>query len=430
MVKSKLIKTLIMNPLSKKIDKKIISWCLYDFANSSYSAVIAAVIFPVYYTTYIVGNETGFGDLWWGRAISVSMAFVALTSPFIGGMADNSGVRKRFLFIYTFISVLAVTSLSLLQKGMYFEGFLMIVIANIGLEGGLVFYNSYLPNIARKEIQGRVSGWGFAVGYAGSIISLIIALVIIKNWSINLVWLSVAIFFAIFSIPAFLYLPKDNPKGYSIYLTAIKGFKDTLQTFKLLLRHKEQRKFLLAYLIYEDGVNTVIVFSSIFAATTLGFKTDELIILYLIVQITALIGAFIMSKPIDTLGPKKVVMMSLLLWSSVSLFTYFVYSKTAFFIVASIAGLGLGTVQASSRAFFTQFIPHGKESEYFGLYALTGKTSAILGPLIFGTMSSLYGSQRPAALSVSAFFIIGLLIISTVKSGYSNIKPDKNLNHA
>ncbi|MCX8069670.1 MAG: MFS transporter, partial [Thermodesulfovibrionales bacterium] len=253
-------------------------------------------------------------------------------------------------------------------------------------------------------------------------LSLIIALFLIKQETFSLVWLSVAIFFAVFSIPAFLFLPKDESKRASVLITAVQGFKDTLQTFKSVVINKEQRKFLLAYFIYEDGVNTVIVFSSIFAATTLGFKTAELIILYLIVQVTALIGAFVMSKPIDTLGPKKVVIISLLLWSCVSFLTYFVHTKTFFLIIASIAGLGLGTIQAASRAFFTQFIPNGKESEYFGLYALTGKTSAILGPLLFGTMSSLHGSQRPAVLSVALFFIIGLLIVSMVKGGYSNIK--------
>ena len=415
-----------MNYQSHKFDKRILSWCLYDFANSSYSAVIAAVIFPVYFTTYIVGNETGLGDLWWGRAISVSMAFVAITSPFIGGIADYSGKRKSFLFIYTYISVFAVASLSLIEKGMYFEGFILIVLANIGMEGGLVFYNSYLPNIAVKEIQGRVSGWGFAIGYGGSILSLIVSLLLIKQGSIFLVWLSVAIFFGLFAIPAFIYLPKDSCKKDSIVSTAIRGFKDTIRTLKSVLRHKEQRRFLFAYLIYEDGVNTVIVFSSIFAATSLGFKTEELILLYLIVQVTALLGAFIMSKPIDTWGPKKVVVLSLILWSFVSLSAYFVHSKTAFFIVACIAGTGLGTIQSASRAFFTQFVPLGKESEYFGLYAFTGKTSAIIGPLIFGHMSTLYGSQRPAILSVALLFILGLFVLSGVKAGYG--KKDLMLN--
>ena len=182
---------------------------------------------------------------------------------------------------------------------------------------------------------------------------------------------------------------------------------------------------MLAYFIYEDGVNTVIVFSSIFASVTLKFDASELILLYIIVQVTALIGAFIMAKPIDAWGPKKVLILSLFAWSFVSITAFFILSKIHFWILASVAGLGLGTVQASSRAFFTQFVPVDHESEYFGLYSLAGKSSAIMGPLVFGTISSVFGSQRPAILAVSVFFIAGLLIIKNVSGGVPNIKqPD------
>ncbi len=396
------------------LDKRVLSWCLYDFANSSYSAVIAAVIFPVYYTTVIAGNETGLGDLWWGRAISLSMAVVALTSPFVGSIADLANLRKRLLITYTLLSVLAVSSLSFLQEGMYREGFLLITIANIGMEGALVFYNSYLPLIAPQDRQGRVSGWGFAIGYAGSIISLLLALLLIKQGYINLVWPMTALFFALFSVPLFINTPQDRAVEGSIVGHALRGFRGAVETLKALLKNRPQRRFLLAYLIYEDGVNTVIVFSSIFAATTLKFQTGELITLYLIVQVTALVGAFVMARPIDTMGPKKVIMLSLLLWTTVSVSSYFVYDKGVFFIVACIAGLGLGTVQAASRAFFAQFIPYGKESEYFGVYSLVGKSSASLGPLVFGSLSAMYGSQRSAVVSVAVFFLLGMVVLSLV----------------
>lgn len=184
---------------------------------------------------------------------------------------------------------------------------------------------------------------------------------------------------------------------------------------------KDQRRFLLAYLIYEDGVNTVIVFSSIFAATTLGFKSEELIYMYLIVQITALIGVFGMARSIDYRGPKRVVSLSLALWIAITVATYFIKGKIPFMIIASVAGLGLGTIQAATRAFYTQFIPEGKESEYFGVYNLVGKSSAIMGPILFGILSSTFGNQRPAVLSVSLFFIIGYLILRNVQGGKPNV---------
>jgi len=402
--------------------KHIISWTLFDFANSSYSAVIAAVVFPVYYATVIVGNETGLGDLWWGRAISVSMAIVALSSPFLGGIADFGGLRKKFLFLYTALSVTAIASFTLLDKGMVIEGFALIIIANLGMEGGLVFYNSFLPRIAPAEYQGRVSAWGFGVGYAGSILSLLCAIPLVRAGQFELTWLMVAAFFALCSAPAFLFLPRDIKGGFSVVQAGVKGFTFTLKTLKEMWKRKELRKFLISYLIYEDGVNTVIVFSSIFAATTLGFRPQELIVLYIIVQITALLGAFIMAKPIDLWGPKKVVMFSLFMWTSVATIAFFIITKVQFWMLASVAGLGLGTVQAATRAFYIQFIPEGKEAEYFGVYSLVGKSSAILGPLIFGMISTTFGSQRPAIFSVAAFFLIGMIILSTVRGGEPNIK--------
>lgn len=402
--------------------KHIISWTLFDFANSSYSAVIAAVVFPVYYANVIVGNETGLGDLWWGRAISFSMAIVALSSPMLGGFADYGGFRKKFLFFYTALSVSAIASFSILEKGMVFEGLLLVVAANLGMEGGLVFYNSFLPRIAPRGYQGRVSAWGFMVGYAGSIISLLIALPLVTAGRFEATWLMVAFFFAVCSLPAFLFLPADTKGEFPLVHAGMRGLKHTMKTLREIWERREPRKFLFSYLIYEDGVNTVIVFSSIFAATTLGFKAQELIMLYIIVQSTALLGSLFMAKPIDVWGPKKVVIMSLLMWTSVATVAFFIQTKTHFWMLASLAGLGLGTVQAASRAFYTQFIPEGREAEYFGVYSLVGKSSAIIGPLVFGYISTTFGSQRPAILSVAAFFLIGLVILNFVRGGGPNIR--------
>jgi UMF1 family MFS transporter len=407
--------------------KKIFSWCLFDFANSSYSAVIAAVIFPVYYTTVVVGNESSQGDVWWGRAISLSMAIVALSSPFLGGIADYAKMRKKFLLVYTLICVIATALLFFIREGMVLKGFLLIVLANIGLEGGIVFYNAFLNDIVESTHQGRVSAWGFGTGYLGSIIALIIGLVFYRAGFITFTWPMVAIFFILFSIPAFLFLPADEKSGTSVIDGARSGLKTTLTMFGKIMSNKEQRRFLLAYLIYEDGVNTAIVFSSIFAATTLKFQAQELVGLFLIIQVTALIGAFFMAHAIDYWGPKKIVMLSLILWIITVTAIYFLQSKPQFMIVASIAGLGLGTIQASTRAFFAQFVPEGSESEYFGVYSLVGKSSAVAGPLVFGFISSLTNSQRPAVLSIALLFFAGLIIVQTVKGGGPNVRKGSEI---
>jgi len=398
--------------------KQIISWCLYDFANSSYSAVIAAVVFPVYFTNVIAGNETGLGDLWWGRAVSISMAFVAITSPFLGGIADYLKVRKRLLIVYTLISVVSVFCFSFLEKGMIYPSVFLIILANIGMEGGLVFYNAFLPVIAEKCMYGRVSSWGFGIGYVGSIISLMIALLLIKTGYIRFVWLSVSLFFLFFSIPAFLFLPEDGKNRKGFFKAGVKGLSLSIATFKEVVREKNLKMFLTAYFVYEDGVNTVIVFSSIFAATTLHFTKEELIFLYLLVQFVALIGSFVMAKPIDTLGPKRIIKYSLTLWLFVSVASYFVTAKSVFWLIAGVAGFGLGVIQSSSRALFASFIPVGRENDYFGIYSLVGKTSAVLGPVVFGIVSSQTGSQRPAVLSISSFFLLGLIFINLVKKEY------------
>jgi UMF1 family MFS transporter len=236
----------------------------------------------------------------------------------------------------------------------------------------------------------------------------------------------VAAFFMLFSMPAFLFLPSDIKGEFSAVQAGMRGLRYTMKTFREIWGRKDPRKFLISYLIYEDGVNTVIVFSSIFASTTLGFKPQELIVLYLIVQVSALLGAFIMAKPTDAWGPKKVVILSLLLWTSVATIAFFIQSKSQFWVLASFAGLGLGTVQAATRAFYTQFVPEGKEAEYFGVYSLVGKSSAIAGPLIFGQVSSAFGSQRPAILSLVSFFLIGMIILKSVRGGGPNVKRNEN----
>ncbi len=408
-------------PAPRGRTREIASWCLYDFANSAYSAVIMSVVFGVYYAGTIVGNTdpdgtwTGAGDRWWGYVSSASMLFVAISSPFLGGVADSAGWSKRLWITYTWLAVLAVVSFSFLEQGMVLQGFALATIANIGIEGGIVFYNAYLPRIAPPEKQGRVSGWGFAVGYAGSLVALLLALPFTKPFHGTVIWLLVAAQIAVFSLPAFLAMPKDAVGSALPILTAAKrGAATSWGTLLQLLRDRDARLFFLAYLLYEDGVSTVIIFASPFAATSLGFEQMQLVVLFGVVQISALVGALAMAKPTDAIGPKFVVLSSLVLWCAVVVAARFVQSQGLFFGVACVAGLGLGTVQAASRAFYARFIPRGEENRYFGLYALVGKSAAILGPILFGQMSALYG-QRTGILSVAVLFIGGLGLLLLVR---------------
>jgi UMF1 family MFS transporter len=395
--------------------KQVAAWALFDFANSAYPAVIQAAIFGAYYAGTIVGNEDGLGDLWWGRAASLSVLFVAVSSPALGAVADRSGVRKKMLFLYTFMCVLFVSLFVTIEPGMVVWGFLLAMLANIGFEGAMVFYNAYLPDLATPERRGFVSGLGFGVGYAGSIAALLIAYPLLERGHYDLTWLSVAAFFAVFSIPSFLFLPKDQPGEKTLLRAAYEGVVGFRGLVREVLRERELRRFLLAFFFYIDGVLTVILVAGPYAEKTLGFSATERILLFLVVQLSALVGAIGLAKPTDVWGPKRVITLTLLLWTFLTVATFFVYSKSGFFVVAVLAGFGLGAVQAASRALMAALIPKGKEAEMFGFYAFCGKSSSVMGPMVFGMVSfALTGNQRAAVLAVGAFFLIGLVLLQRV----------------
>jgi len=387
--------------------KRILAWCLFDFANSAYSAVIVVAVFSVYFISHIVGNEHGLGDLWWGRAMSASLLLVVLTGPVLGALADRAGMRKRFFIAFTALCIGCIALFTTLQPGTVMRGVALIALANFAFESSQIYYNAYLPDIAPADRLGTVSGLGFAIGYLGSIVGLIVALPLVNAHQFNLLWLLVAAFFAVFSIPAFVALPPDRPQPEKRV--------SVTQIVRDVLADPQLRRFLLAYFLYFDGVETTIIFSGSFAATTLKFAAPDLIKLFLAVQCSALAGALLLARPTDRWGAKRVIMLTLVLWIGVSAGAYFSQTKTIFVAVAVTAGLGLGSIQAASRALMASLIPPGKESEFFGFYALCGKSSAILGPLVFGTVSHLAGNQRAAVAALGVFFVAGLILLQRVR---------------
>ena len=389
--------------------KRILAWCLFDFANSAYSAVIMVAVFSVYYMSHIVGNEHGLGDLWWGRAVSASLLLVVMTGPVVGALADRHGLRKRLFIAFTALCITCIALFTTLLPGMVLRGFALIALANFGFESSQIYYNAYLPDIAPADRLGAVSGLGFAIGYLGSIVGLVVALPLVNSQQFNLLWLLVAGFFAVFSLPAFLALPPDRPQPEKRV--------DLVRVLRDVLGNAPLRRFLLAFFLYFDGVETTIVFSGSFAATTLHFAATDLIKLFIAVQFSALAGALLLARPTDRWGAKRVISLTLLLWIGVSIGAYLAQTKPTFVAVAVTAGLGLGSIQAASRAFMASLIPRGKESELFGFYALCGKSSSILGPLVFGEVSRrLAGNQRAAVAAVGVFFIVGLLLLQRVRS--------------
>jgi UMF1 family MFS transporter len=398
--------------------RAIVAWTLYDFANSSFAAVIFATIYAAYYAIGVVGNADGAGDLWWGRVVSVSMGLVAATSPFLGGIADRAGVRRPLFIGFTALSVTATALMATVEPGMVAWGFVLGVLGNVGYESALVYYNAYLTDLAPPSHQGRVSGWGFAVGYAGSIVALLAALPFVQARAYAGAFLSTAGLYAVFSLPAFIMLPQPPRGRLSVLQAAREGGAEVVATARKIMALPDLRRFLSAYFIYEDGVNTVVAFSAIFAAQTLEFPMERLIGLYIVVQISALAGALAWAGPTDRLGPRRVVMIMLGQWSVVVVGAYFIQTQAQFWVLAVLAGTGLGAVQAAGRAFLARLAPKGMEAELFGFYSLCGKSAAVMGPLVFGGVShAAGGNQRVGILAVGSFFVVGLVLLSRVKSG-------------
>ena len=396
--------------------KQVGAWALFDFANSVFPAVVVSVVYQVYYINTIVGNDASQGDLLWGRAVSISALIVALSSPVLGAIADRAGLRKRFMAFYVAMCVTGVALFTTLGPGMVFWGFVFFVVANVGFEGCTVFYNSYLPDIVPPEKQGFVSGLGYGVGYLGSAIGLLLAVQLVRT-DIDLVWVMVATFFIVFSIPTFVLLPRDGEGDMTVGEAARWGLTSLREIVGEVWREPDLRRFLIAFFFYIDGVLTAIYMSSTVASTTFGFDDTELPLLYIALQIAALVGAFAMARPTDTVGPKKVVSGVLVLWVCVAVGLYFIpVSKVWFAGLAMVAGFGLGSVQAASRAFMASLIPEGRESEMFGFYALCGRSSSVIGPFVFGYIAfATGGNQRLAVLAISVLFIVGLLLLQRVR---------------
>lgn len=398
-------------------DKRTVrSWVLYDFANSIYPAVITTAVFPLFYVNFIVADDGGLGELWWGWAVSLSALVVAFTSPLLGAIADRSGARKRFFASYVTVCLIGVALMTTLEPGMVVAGFIFFVIANVGFESALVFYNAYLPDISPPEKLGEVSGKGFGWGYLGSALGLVLVLPFGMSGRYPFVWLTVVAFFLLFSIPAFRILPRDVPGEMRVGRAAVWGIANLKKITAEVWRIPDLRKFMFAYFFYIDGVLTIIAMAGVIAGVTFGFTTEGVIILFLIVQFSALIGALAMAKPTDRLGPKKVLTWVLMLWVAAGVSAYFIQGQTAFYVLAVIAGIGLGTAQSASRAFVASLIPDGREAQIFGFYALCGKSSSVIGPLLFGGVTYLAGgNQRPGFLVLTALFLIGLILLQRVR---------------
>jgi UMF1 family MFS transporter len=417
-------------PVTKK---EVFGWCMYDAADSAFTTVIVTALYAPYFSKIVVGDPPSPDVLWglkgdflWGIAASISEIIVALVAPILGAIADFSGSRKKFLAACAIIIVFFTASLYIVGPGMAVIGLVLYIIANVGFAGGGVFIDSFLPGISDESNAGRISGIKWAIGYTSGLIAVALCLPLSKNIVDNptpeqlslarLIPVVVAAYYAVMVIPTFVFLrdrsiPRRLPAGQS-YLTM--GFRQLKQTLRHIRRYKELFKLLIAFLIYNDGIVTVIYFAALYATDTIGFSAEEVAVMFIAMNVIAAAGAFSFGWVADRIGQKRTIFISLSVWIAAVVLAYFSYSKSSFYLVATLAGVGMGSAQSVTRSLLALFTPKENAAEFFGFLGVAGKALAFLGPIIFGTVSQLTGSQRPAILSVGIFFVVGMIVLSFV----------------
>ncbi len=395
-----------------KLNKKIFGWIMYDFANSSFTTIIVTVVFSVYFKNVIV-NAGELGTALWGRAVSISMLLVAISAPIFGAIADFSRAKKKFLFYNTYLTIIFTALLFFVKPGEISKGMWFFIIANFGFNSANVFYNSLLPDIVGRKDLGKVSGWGWATGYVGGLVSLLLILPLVNNRLTEWVFPTVALFFLVFSGITFVLLKEvRKPSKHTNYFKT--AFRRISYSAKNILKFKELAKFYISYLIYNDGIVIVISFASIYGQTRFNMNQEDLITYFIIAQITSMIGAFIFGYILDKIGAKRTIGITLILWMLVVISAFLATSITQFYLVGVLAGLAIGSSQSSSRTMLALLTPDEKMAEFFGFYSFTGKMASIIGPLIYGEIALRTGSQKWAIISVLFFFISGYIILQTV----------------
>lgn len=414
------------------------SWYFYDWANSAFSTTVVAVFLGPYLTSITRAAADGEGfvhplglairaDAFFPFVVSLSVLLQVLILPVIGAIADYTHLKKRILGLFAYTGALATLAMYFLFGTNYLLGGLLFVVANLSFGAAMVCYNAFLPDIAGPNERDRVSSLGWALGYLGGGLLLLLNLVffalreqigVSTDDAIRISLASAGLWWAIFTLIPMLGLrnrqsQRSLPAGER-YLTI--GFKQLGHTLRRLPRYPQTLLFLIAYLLYNDGIQTVIALSSQFGSEELGMTAAELPQLFLMVQFVAFFGALGFGRLAQRIGAKRSIIISLVIWSGVVLFAWSPLLQTGgqFFIVGAVIAVVLGGSQALSRSLFSLMIPKGQETEYFSLYEISERGTSWLGPLLFGLAIQTTDSYRIAVLSVGVFFIAGLILLPLV----------------
>lgn len=408
--------------------KVIWSWALFDWANSAFTTLVVTFIYATYFTTSF-GDDPELTASWWGRAVSLSAILIAILSPILGAAADRAGARKRFLATTTLICVAGTAALAFISPGApdaVAMALGVFVIANVAFELGNVFYNSFLPDVAGPDQVGRVSGYGWALGYVGGLVCMAVALVgfvqpevpwfgISKEggWNIRATNLLVAGWFLVFALPMFRNVPEQRLGA--VRFAPGEAFRALAATFREIRRYGEVFKFLLARLVYNDGLVTIFAFGGIYAANEFGLSFSEVLMFGVALNIAAGLGAFLFGFVDDKVGGKRTVMFSLAALSAATLLAVWAPNATWLWVAGILIGIFVGPNQSASRSLMARMVPREKQGEFFGFFAFSGKATSFLAPLVYGEASRAFGSLRAGVATVLAFFLVGMILLSRVE---------------
>lgn len=399
---------------------------MFDFANSGYTTVVITAIFNAYFVSVVANNES-WATFAWTASLAASYALIILTAPLVGAYADAYAVKKPLLAISTLGCVVFTALLYFVGKGDIGLAVILIIATNYFFGSGENLIAAFLPELAKNQALGKVSGWGWGLGYLGGIFSLGSCLVYI-TWAktlnhepdqyVPVTMVITAVIFAVASLPTFIYLkeraiPQPHFYGDKVIQESFLRLRSTLANVR---QYQDLVRFLICLVFYQAGIQTVIALAAIYAQQVMGFDTQETILMIFLVNFTAALGAFAFGHIQDKLGHLVTIAITLAGWIVMVIIAWLAEDRTTFWIAANLAGLCLGASQSAGRALIGLFSPVSRRAEFFGLWGLAVKLSSILGPLTYGSVSWITdGDHRLAMLITGSYFIIGLLILKQIK---------------
>ena len=405
--------------------RALFSWCLFDWANSAFPTVVTTFIFAAYFTKAVAADEIT-GTSQWGYTISIAALVVAVIGPVLGAIADKGGRRKPWIAVFTLLCVVASALLWLTRPDPADVPWALVFVglATIGFEMGMVFYNAMLPDLAPKRMIGRISGWGWGLGYGGGLVCLVVALFAFVQAEapvfgldkealehVRITPVLAAAWFGIFSLPLFFATPDKAASGLDISAAVRQGIAELIATLRRIREFADIARYLLARMIYTDGLNTLFAFGGIYAAGTFGMETAEVIQFGIAINLTAGLGAASFAWVDDWIGPKRTILISLAALIVLGAVLLVIESKTLFWVFGLSLGLFVGPAQAASRSLMAHLAPAELRTEMFGLYAFSGKATAFLGPALFALGTDIFHSQRAGMATIVVFFVVGIILL-------------------